>query len=262
MMALPRNIQMTKIRLLSDLHLEGFPFDYIHRGEDILVLAGDIHTKGRHSILLDQVPESVKVLLVAGNHEFYGSYYQDAIRDLVSLETKYPNVFFLNNSTFETQDLMFYGGTMFSDFALFPNSLKSTIQANVAMSINDFYQIRKKTDDGLNAFWKTDDHLMEHKKFKKGLSKFLTKKNGKKKIVISHFMPSPRLIDDKFSGSILNAYFCSDMSRYMGFGGYWFYGHTHSSGDIMIRDTRVIGNPRGYGDENKEGFDPNLIIEA
>ena len=253
---------MTKIRLLSDLHMEGFPFDYIHKGEDILVLAGDIHTKGRHSVLLDQVPESVQVLLVAGNHEFYGSYYQDAMLELAYFESRYPNVFFLNNSTFETKDLAFYGGTMYSDFALMPNRLKSYVQANAAVSINDFFQIRKRTDDGMNAFWKTTDHLEEHKKFKKGLSKFLTKKkNNKKKIVVSHFMPHPALIDEQYRGSILNAYFCSDMSKYMGFDGYWFYGHTHSSGDIMIGDTRVIGNPRGYGDENIEGFDPNLIVE-
>lgn len=31
-----------KVRLLSDLHMEGYTFQYKYIGEDILILAGDI----------------------------------------------------------------------------------------------------------------------------------------------------------------------------------------------------------------------------
>lgn len=31
---------------------------------------------------------------------------------------------------------------------------------------------------------------------------------------------------------------------------YWFYGHTHTEGDAIINNTRLLCNPLGYPDEN------------
>jgi len=41
----------------------------------------------------------------------------------------------------------------------------------------------------------------------------------------------------------------------------WIHGHTHVSLDYMIKNTRVITNPKGYVNENPD-FDPHYIIEV
>jgi Icc-related predicted phosphoesterase len=40
----------------------------------------------------------------------------------------------------------------------------------------------------------------------------------------------------------------------------WIHGHTHTSFDYMIGDTRVVANPHGYPGENEE-FNPSVIVE-
>ena len=60
----------------------------------------------------------------------------------------------------------------------------------------------------------------------------------------------------------MNPYFTANMEEYMGWEGLWLYGHTHDSGDFMIGDTRVVGNPRGYGHENAVGFNEALFLEV
>ena len=41
----------------------------------------------------------------------------------------------------------------------------------------------------------------------------------------------------------------------------WVFGHTHSSHDYKIGDTRMICNPRRYSNGDKTGFDSGLVVE-
>ena len=41
----------------------------------------------------------------------------------------------------------------------------------------------------------------------------------------------------------------------------WMFGHTHTSFDFMIDETRLVSNPYGYGDENKGGFVIDKIVD-
>ncbi len=241
-----------KVRLLSDLHMEGGRFNYEYLGEDIVILAGDIHTRGRHGELLDQIPKNVQILMVAGNHEFYHSEFKYVTQCLKSLEDEYENLKFLNNETFVYNDIYFYGGTMFSDFLLYKLPMQKTCELVAEKGINDFRIIY--------GYWDIKQHKEQHKVFSKGLKKFQKLAGNNKQVVISHFCPSPGSIDSRYGNDPLNAYFTSDMEKYMGFNGYWFHGHTHSSFYYSRGDTKVICNPKGYGTENKE-FDPNMIIE-
>ena len=36
---------------------------------------------------------------------------------------------------------------------------------------------------------------------------------------------------------------------------------SHASRDYRVGGTRVVSNPRGYDDENRRGFDPQLVVE-
>ena len=104
------------------------------------------------------------------------------------------------------------------------------------------------------------DHEEEHDKFKEGLTKFVAE-NHEKRVVISHFMPTSKVADPRFEGSRLNPYFTADMESFMGWDGLWLCGHGHSSADVMIGNTRVVMNPKGYARENDRDFNRRLIVE-
>lgn len=252
-----------KIRLLSDLHLEGHTFKYEYQGEDVVVLAGDIHTKNRHAFILDQIPENVKILFVCGNHEYYGSCFEEVNDFFYHLQADYPNLYVLQNEDVIIDDVAFYGGTMFTDMMLDNDTWKASLYAQ--NGIADFTWIDKQRGvDGTNTVkrrWSTDDHRNEHGAYCDGLDRFVKREKVFKRCVISHFVPHRLGSDPRFDGSPLQPYFICDMTRYMETIDLWLYGHTHTSRDFMHGNTRLVCNPRGYGAENASGFNKNLIVE-
>jgi hypothetical protein len=242
-----------KIRLLSDLHLEGHKYYYEYAGEDIVVLAGDIHTQGRHDFILDQISTAVQILFVAGNHEYYGASFEIANEYFKELENKYSNFKFMNNESVNIRDVEFFGGTMFTDWELDNDAW--TAKQRAKNGIADFTWI-----DKLERRWNPEDHLQEHLAFKDALVQWLAKP-AEKRVVISHFVPHPEGSDQKFKGSFLNPYFLCDMRKYMDNVNLWLYGHTHTSKDFMEGNCRLVCNPRGYGTENADGFIKDLVLE-
>lgn len=64
---------MTKLRILSDLHLEFGPLDITPAGEDVLILAGDIGVYNDGAVWARDYARrhDVPVVMIAGNHEYY-----------------------------------------------------------------------------------------------------------------------------------------------------------------------------------------------
>ena len=237
--------------------MEGYRFDYEYAGEDVVVLAGDIHCQDRHPDLLDQICkfQNIQIILVAGNHEYYGSEFSEVNEYLSNLQNRYPNVHYLENNSIKIDGVNFYGGPMFTDFMLYGEGESFVCKLEARHGIADFRYIETN-----GVRWGTGDHIAQHELYVKGLEQFLAEEH-EKRVVISHFMPTEKLTHPRFSGSPLNPFFTSNMERYMGWPGLWLCGHGHDSADIMVGDTRVVMNPRGYGDENVWGFNPNLILE-
>lgn len=249
-----------KLRLISDLHMEGYYYSYTPVGEDLVVFAGDIHTRNRHEELIEQVPETTQIIMVAGNHEYYHREFHEVNRYLKSLETVYKNFKFLNNDSFVHDGVHFYGGTMYSDFYLYGQGEHWQTIADADKFIMDF-RVSQIEDDGNRRIWSTDDHIKEHTKFRNGLQHWIRETEGHKRVVVSHFVPHLKAVHPRWGRSALNGYFTCDMDKHMGWEGLWLYGHTHDSGDFMVGDTRCVGNPRGYGDENRHGFEEEKILE-
>lgn len=258
-----------KIRLLSDLHLEGNRYYYEYAGEDVVVLAGDIHTQGRHEFILDQIPSNVKVLFVAGNHEYYGAVWEIANNYFYELQAKYPNFWFLQNENVVIDDVEFYGGTMFTDFNLYGHAQRSAAFAR--NGIADFSWITKMNEipedfdmsyyHALERRWTTDDHVEEFNRFSHNLKEWIAEPRERKRVVISHFVPHADCSDPKFKNSPLNPYFIADMKQYFASIDVWLFGHTHSSCDTVMDGCRLVCNPHGYGTENMAGFRRDLIVE-
>ncbi len=253
-----------KIRLLSDLHLEMNSYQYEFIGEDVLVLAGDIHNCGRHYQILDRIPGSVQTLMVAGNHEYYHGEFHEVNARLKALEAGYPNFTFLNNESTTLNGIPVFGGTMYTDFMLYPNPFIG--EENAMRQIADFRLSSILDAEGDERRWTVDDHKKAHRKFKAAFLPWLEEtKDAEKKLVITHFVPTLRVTHPRWltvDNKDLNPYFVCDMTEYMGWKGLWVYGHTHDNGETVIGETRVCGNPYGYrnGRENPH-FNNNLLLD-
>ena len=264
-----------KIRLLSDLHLEmpynkepisTRPFHYENLGEDVVVLAGDINTQAKHVQLIHRiVAGGAKVLMVAGNHEAYGASFEAVHDFFYNLQAECHNFYYLNNDNVVIDNIDFFGGIMYTKLE------GQDIDKLCTRYIPDFSVIYKEprlekieTTEGFMNFsprWTPQDHRDAHQEFCKELGYWKLSSNATKKVVITHFVPTYKALAPQFEKSALNPYFIEDMEHTMVGIDLWMFGHTHTSFDFMIEETRLVSNPYGYGDENKDGFVIDKIIE-
>lgn len=245
-----------KFRILSDIHLESNKFYYEWMGEDVLLLLGDIHTKNRHTGFLMTIPEYVKIIMIAGNHEFYNSDFDEANTTLKLFEEFLSNYTYLNNESIDIGNITIFGGTMWTDFELYGHNDKPYVIQDSTRNIADFSYITRN-----GRLWNVDDVLEQYNLFNREFDHWVKNSEGKTKVCLSHFLPSIECVDLKFTGSTLNGYFASNQENRINLVDFWFNGHTHASYDFMFEDTRLICNPYGYGKENQYGFNNNLIIE-
>lgn len=250
-----------KIRVLSDLHLEvDSSFRYEYQGEDVVVLAGDISS----SIVAYQEFVSditVPVVAVPGNHESYGHEFDAHLLKLKAVGYSYNQIKVID-------DVHFICGTGWTDFTMGGCISAERSAQHAEAGINDFKRIKKEVRLGLGSTqtytrrWSTQDCILEHKKYLIFMEEALYVTREKKRVIVSHFLPLGNCIHEKYADSILNNYFASNLSGIASkYTGLWIHGHTHSSLDFMYKDTHIVCNPKGYGNENTE-FNPNLIVEV
>lgn len=247
-----------KVRLLSDLHTEGYEFVYRYLGEDVLVLAGDIFAKNPINLaqIVKRVPNHVDIIFVAGNHEYYKADFNE-INAYLKNANLHPNFHFLKNDHITIGDYAFFGGTMFTDFDM--NGLHDQWFAEMAArkGVNDFFVI---TIDGRR--WTTMDHRNEHELFNREFDRWVKDAEGKTRVCVTHFVPTKQCLDPQFKGNTLNPYFIAAQEERIAKVDYWLFGHTHTAFDVMQGDTRLVCNPRGYGGGKENlNFNPNLILE-
>ena len=250
-----------KIRLLSDLHTE-FRLPYKtqsfarYKGEDVLVLAGDIASGSTNTMdvikfFLDQ--GFPKVIYVPGNHEYYGTSFDDFNEKMASKCAQLDDVYYLNPGRVVIDGVLFTGATLWTNFAEDPLA-----QSAAHRGINDFRMIR---GFDVNRCAKTYyEHL--------GYIKDQYENRGSNKVVvITHFLPARECIAPRFRGpDLINDYFANNLGEYISTMSdtTWLFGHTHDATDIMLGDTRVVANPHGYYTAMNDGigFDPYKTIEV
>lgn len=85
--------------------------------------------------------------------------------------------------------------------------------------------------------------------------------NGKR-VIVTHFLPTPKSIHVQYQDSPINPHFCCNCERLMGASvTLWVHGHTHSSMDYEVAGTHVVANPRGYYGYNRE-FNGKLFVKV
>jgi predicted phosphodiesterase len=242
-----------KLKILSDLHLEFSYLDITQDDEDILILAGDIHTTSllTYDYIKDYLDkyDTCKVIYILGNHDYYSSNIEDTLQfwDKVELERFY----YLHNTSIVIDNIRFFGCTLWTDLN---NNDEKTVN-KIKHVINDFRQIESFTP--LKS-------IQLHYESKNALINTINK-SDENLVIITHHLPSYKSINPKYSNYITNGGFytnlddivCNDKIKL------WIHGHTHSNHDYYIGKTRVICNPRGYVTkkriENKM-FNPSFIV--
>lgn len=293
-----------KLLVLSDLHLELGTSLTLPPGleYDAVVLAGDIHNPGHkavHWAQRDSTFGGKPVLLVAGNHEFYG--YQMG-RELEEMKKAAhdSNVHLLDRSSVVVDGVRFLGATLWTDFALPVGNESEPVdyqeESDVARAlaaanryVTDFRRIqladpsipRHRGEPEKRRLLRAEDTLAMHHVDRDWLRRELEAGHSSPTVVITHHAPHRRSVAKRYRSDWVTPAFVSDLpktffagepmwvaGRKQDVGGpiLWVHGHTHTAFDYEVGGCRVVSNPRGYrmrdGAWENARFDPTIVLEV
>jgi len=271
-----------KIAICSDVHLEfGQIFLENKDNVDVLVLSGDICTAVDLRVT-DSILSSAKtdrymdffttcsrnfphVIYVMGNHEHYHGDFGQSIIDLKHALKHLENIHVLDKEVWEHGDHVFIGGTLWTDM----NGECEMTMNHVSRRMNDFqicensnemvnYRVFDNENDHKSVRFKTRPatlsprHVVEdHKAMLKVIEDTYANTPPWKTIVVcTHHAPSkgsehPRYKTDQLMNGAYNSRLDQFIMDRPGIK-LWTHGHTHEDFDYMIKQCRVVCNPRGY----------------
>lgn len=108
------------------------------------------------------------------------------------------------------------------------------------------------------------DFNSEHRRCLDFIKSAVSKSKAAHKIVVTHHVPSFRMLCSKFRDSKVNGAFTVELEDYIQSSGidYWIYGHSHFNVDVRIGNTLCISNQLGYVFHNEHAsFRKNATIE-
>jgi Icc-related predicted phosphoesterase len=252
-----------RIRVLSDLHLEFGNIRLPHTEADVLVLAGDIWLRDRGVHWAKHLCSPERVIYVPGNHEFYKSEYYATVGRL-RMACAATGMRFGHRDEFVIDGVRFLCATLWTDFELYGADHREAAMREAEDEMNDFKLITLSAAYQARRL-RADDVLEMHEADREFLETRLNTPFVGRTVVVTHYLPSARSIDERYGTSLLNASYASSLDRMIERTRptLWIHGHTHDSFDYSIGSTRIICNPRGYTpDELNPKFDPTLIVEV
>jgi Icc-related predicted phosphoesterase len=286
-----------KFDLVSDLHddynkTKGFPYEP-NEGSEILVVAGDWMERqsfrnSKYQALREAQLMYKHVVVIAGNHEFYGANYQATVNEFREVMNGMEGVHFLHGDKWDVPftDILFMGGTLFTDM----NGDDPLTKARMKQYMADFTYITyggpiitpaikssawDMSDGGFLDAPSTygdrkivtpDDYVREWRAMTKYFEDTADENPDKKIVLVTHHAMSEKSVMPRF------------MIQYLENGGYrtrmeWFFekhknvhvhchGHMHDFIRYEHANTRVYCNPFGYyRHEPKPNYGP-LQIEV
>lgn len=240
-----------KIQILSDIHNEFKPYEPIESDADLVVLAGDIHTKNRG---VDWAVKNFKkpVLYVLGNHEAYGKTIPKYFQEIKAL-AEATNVRILEKDSITIDGINFFGCTLWTDFEVITDARIAGFECQQVMT--DYKKIKRMpTYSKIRSI----DTALYHKQSLIWLDEQLKKHSGEKNVVITHHAPSLNSIPEHKKNDITSSAYSSNLEPFINEHDIdlWIHGHVHVSSDYEVANTRVVCNPKGYpGEENIEYID-------
>lgn len=231
-----------KLLVLSDLHLEFGPLTVDAANADVVILAGDIHLKTRGVIWAMEAFRDRPVIMVLGNHEYYGEKYPTLMNKAKALAAG-SNVHVLENDTVEIDGVRFLGCTLWTDFRLYGDPRLAAYFCQQAMT--DFKKIRVAPRySKLNPV----DVANIHEASLHWLKAKLSEEGHGTTVVVTHHAPSALSLPSLAPDDLTGAAYATNLDAMIKKNpiDLWIHGHTHESRDYRIGNTRVLCNPRGY----------------
>lgn len=254
---------MLDVAVCSDLHFEfvddgalpatvaGFVGDLPRA--DVLVLAGDIHTCPAAGVGVARAAidagKAKHVVMVLGNHEFYESTLEGALARWREEADKVSGVHLLEDSDTRIEGVRFVGCTLWSDF----EDADDASMLECQLGIVDYKLIRVRDGDGRERRATPADTLAVHRRSVEYLRLALAE-SEEPTVVVTHHLPTYKSVSARFRGDTCNGAFYSNLDWLIVRHPHvklWAHGHTHASADHVVGATRVLCNPRGYCDENR-----------
>jgi Icc-related predicted phosphoesterase len=254
-----------RIQILSDLHLDagGLHVPALAPGADLLVVAGDVcagTAKGMR-LLRERVPRPTPIVMVLGNHEFYGLGHATELAS-ARVAAKECDITLLENEAAWIGGIRFVGATLWTDYALFGRDMQDDCMQVARAGLND-HRLIGLLGSGGPRFLPSDAEAC-HRSSRNFIETSLKHAvPGGPTVVVTHHAPHEKSVAPRFRNSLLTAAFVSDLSEVIEAyrPALWVHGHTHTSFDYRVGATRVVCNPAGYGAENPS-FDPALVVEV
>ncbi len=244
------SLQTKTLQYLSDIHLEYLnKLPVIQKTGSNLALCGDIgnpHQRIYKDFLEKQAGQYEHVFLVAGNHEFWDFDKKKTMADIKcqinDVVSGLPNVHYLDDSVFQLSD----------SWTIIGSTLWSNVKVPLA---NNYSRI------GDDLFIRSGKgHLFDpiisnqlHEKSVDFLTKELERNRDKKVVVLTHHLPSPKLIVDRYRTEKYNwchDRFATDLEHLIQLPvRYWICGHSHCVTEIKINGVTCAINAYGYQKE-------------
>lgn len=245
-----------KIQYASDLHLEFeenrdfLASNPIKVAGDILVLAGDIcplilqECAGYFWDWCEKHYE--RVLITPGNHEFYGT----DVSDLEELEINVrPNVAYYYNKTVTINETDFFLTPLWTHVPLMAQAVVKTHMVD----FRKIFQGEKKIS--------VEDYNALHAKALSYLQNALSNSQAKKKVVVTHHLPSSAVVQPCYRTSLSTYGFAVELGDWIAQSDIdvWVYGHSHFNMDAQLGRTKLLSNQLGYCMRYDEG---NLVADS
>ena len=243
--------QRIRIQIASDLHLEMFrkPFLNWYRVDrlgpeaaDLLVLAGDIHNGVEAIGCFADWP--IPVLYVPGNHEYYETRIDQALRSLKDA-ARGTQVQVLSEDVCFIAGVRFLACTLWTDYELIGSGIRKTL----AMQTCERFMVDHRLIQGVDASRKRfspEDALRIHQRERAWLLEHLQAAYDGPTVAITHHGVHPNSVHPRFANHPANPGFISDLGDAIQRADLWIHGHVHNSFDYMLGQTRVVVNPGSY----------------
>lgn len=237
---------MARFQIVSDVHFE-FHRDGGHAfirsldptDIDALVIAGDLGNADLRDRTVRAICERYpRVLLILGNHDYYGSSFDRVHKAWDVRKTRFPNLTVLRNEIVTVRGIKVGGTTLW--FKADPLAPKS--------DLNDFKYIRQ----------------MEPRVYAENRAAltFLERHAGEVDLMVTHHIPTNLGIRPEYRNDPLNPFFVCPVAEFLpGLPKVWVYGHTHTPADFEAGGCRFVCNAFGYPRESKDRYQDRLIID-
>ena len=254
-----------KIQYMSDLHMEFAENSrYIKHNEfpvtgDVLVLAGDTFYLNNTVAPLSRFWKWTsanyrQVLIVPGNHDYYGHY--DIMAHGMQWEWKFKeNVGCYQNRIVRIDDTDFILSTLWSN-------IPPADEYAVSHGLNDFYQTKYN-----GKLIQVNEYNQLHRFCLEFIKKSVAESTAEKIVVVTHHLPTRQVVAPQHQDSPINSAFATELGDFIANSriDVWIYGHSHTNIDAVIGNTRIVSNQLGYTFQNEHlsnGFKLGKIIEV